>query len=380
MRLLQIITLLDSYRVFLRELTKAIRDDGHEVLTLCHTGEGNAVAAHESAAECQSFKLPRGASPFKYYQSASELRKVIKRFNPDIVHAHFSAAILIAALARVGGSCNAQWIGTFQGIQFPFLHGFRRTLTRQAEAFAAGRMDKVWVLTEEDAKMLGKAAPRAKISVQTSPGFGCAERFVEAPAPDEGTRITLRREAGFFPGEIVFLFIGRLVAFKGFHLATRAFFEAYKQAPHLRFVVIGERDQLHPSGLCSEEWQTFHSHPAIQYLGTKNDVLPWLDCCDALLFPSSREGMSVSVMEALARRLPVLTNRVRGCQELIQEGISGTFFPSSTVAAIRDILLHFEPYRHKATIDHLRRSHWIKEMKNDYDTSQSGSGILPLIK
>lgn len=366
MRLLQIIPLLDSYRVFLRELAKAVRDDGHEVLTLCHTGEGNAVVAHESAAECQSFKLPRGASPIKHYHSASELRKIIKRFKPDIVHAHFSAAILTAALARMGGSCNAQWVGTFQGIQFPFLHGFRRFSTRHAEAFAASRMDKVWVLTDEDAQALGQAAPVARISVQRSPGFGCAERFIKTPHPDDDLRKARRRDAGFSPGEIVFLFIGRLVAFKGFHLATRAFFEAHRQAPHLRFVVIGEKDELHPSGLSDDEWQTFHQHPAIRYLGTTSDVLPWLDTCDALLFPSAREGMSVSIMEALARRLPVLTNRVRGCQELVEENISGLFFPSPTIESISETLLHYRPYRHEAPIEHLCRTHWIDEMREEY--------------
>lgn len=368
MRLLQIIPLLDSYRVFLRELAQSLLEDGHEVLTLCHTGEGNAVPEHESAVECRSFNLPRGANPVHYLRSASELSKIVREYQPDVIHAHFSAGLLTAAITRrkLGSLNKAVWQGTFQGVQFPFLHGFRGWLTGRAEAFAAAQMDKVWVLTADDAAALHKAAPEARVVIQKTPGFGCADRFVATPIPSEEDRHKKRLEAGFTPENILFLFIGRLVAFKGFHLAFRAFREAHKQNSQFKFLVIGERDGLHSTGLSEEEWQQFIDHPAIQYLGTQSDVLPWLDISDALLFPSSREGMSVSCMEALARRLPVLTNPVRGCKELITENQNGTFFKAPTVEAIRHTLTSFVPYRHQQPVNHLKRSHWVQEMKAEY--------------
>jgi glycosyltransferase involved in cell wall biosynthesis len=367
MRLLQIVPLHDSYRVFLRDLRSALGDDGDEVHTLCRIGSGNTRKfAEGDDPGCIHFLLPRGSNPLQHFRAALRLRRVIRRLRPDIIHAHFSSAILTAAVARSMGRLGARWLATFQGLQFPLTGGTRGTLLRQAEAFAASRMDTVWVLTEDDANALRKAAPAAPVRRQRSPGFGCAERFVDTPLPTTDERNRLRAEAGFKIDQTVFIFIGRLVVFKGFHLAARAFFSAAKEDPRLRWIVIGELDPLHPSGLSEAEWKTFLNHPAISWLRTQDDVLPWLDLADAMLFPTSREGMPVSVMEALARRVPVLTNRVRGCRELVAEGVNGHFFTAPTDEAIAATLKTFRPWRPTSPVDHLRRSHWIAEMREAY--------------
>lgn len=373
MRLLQVIPLHDSYRVFLRDLRNALVADGHEVLTLCRMGGGNTrVFAEGDDPGCAHFLLPRGANPVSHVLSALRLRKVVRRFRPDIVHAHFSSAILTAAVARSMGTLGARWFATFQGLQFPLSGGLRGKLLRHAETFAATRMDNVWVLTADDADALRTTAPKARVRLQTAPGFGCADRFVDTPLPSGDERNRLRAEAGLGPEDIVFIFIGRLVAFKGFHLAARAFFAAAKDNPRLRWIVIGELDPLHSSGLTEAEWAAFRAHSAVSWLRTQDDVLPWLDCADAMLFPTSREGMPVSVMEAAARRLPVLTNRVRGCRELINHGVNGHFFTAPTEEAVTAALRAFRPWRPQDPVDHLRRSGWINEMRQAYAVAADG--------
>lgn len=366
-RLLQIVPLHDSYRVFLKDLRNTLFADGHEVHTLCRMGPGNTRDYAEGEDPgCLHFALPRGANPAGHVFSALRLRRVIRRLRPDIINAHFSSAILTAAVARSMGRLGALWYATFQGLQFPLAEGTRGRLLRHAEAFAARRMDAVWVLTEDDAAALRNVAPKARVLLQKSPGFGCAERFLDTPLPSASERARLRAETGCKPDHTVFIFIGRLVAFKGFHLAARAFFSAARENLHLRWIVIGELDPLHPSGLSEAEWKTFLNHPAISWQRTQDDVLPWLDLSDAMLFPTSREGMPVSVMEALARRVPVLTNRVRGCRELITEGVNGHFFADPTPEAIAATLKTFRPWRPTSPVDHLRRSHWIAEMREAY--------------
>ncbi|MCC5841392.1 MAG: glycosyltransferase [Opitutales bacterium] len=373
MRILQIVPLHDSYRVFLRDLRDALVVSGHEVHTLCRIGAGNTRRfAEDGDPGCIHFLLPRGAHPLGHFLAALRLRKVIRRLRPDIVHAHFSSAILTAAVARSMGRLETRWLATFQGLQFPLATGSRKALLRRAEAFAACRMDAVWVLTQDDAAALEVAAAGARVQVQQSPGFGCADRFLDTPLPAPGERARLRREAGFGTEDTVFIFIGRLVAFKGFHLAARAFAAAARDNPYFRWIVIGELDPLHPSGLSEGEWQTFLHHPAISWLRTQDDVLPWLDCADAMLFPTSREGMPVSVMEALARRLPVLTQNVRGCRELITEGVNGHFFEAPRVEAVTDVLKTFRPFRPTSPVDHLRRSRWIAEMREAYGGMANG--------
>jgi glycosyltransferase involved in cell wall biosynthesis len=370
-RILQIIPGADSFRVFLAELTQALIDEGHEVLTLFNPGGGISNQCVEGPGEIRHVNFPRGASPLRHFITGCEVRGIIKDFQPDVVHAHFSSAILTASIARLGGNCGARWFATFQGIQFPFVSGMKGQLICASETFAASQMDQVYVLTEDDQLALSDGAPSAEVCLQKSLGFGCHDRFFDTPFPDSEARLAFRETLELSAGDRVFIFIGRMVAHKGFHLAARAFMKAAESCSDLRWIVIGERDPIHPTGLGDEEWTAFEHHPSIRFLGVQDDVLPYLDAADAMLFPTSREGMPVSVMEALARRVPVLTNKVRGCRELIEPGVNGAFFEASTVAAIQTVIEAFAPMNQAIPNEGMRRSNWIRETIELYQSRTS---------
>jgi glycosyltransferase involved in cell wall biosynthesis len=62
---------------------------------------------------------------------------------------------------------------------------------------------------------------------------------------------------------------------------------------------------------------------------------------DAFIFPSYREGLSVSVMEAMVSGLPCAVSRIRGNTDLITDKGGAFFNPHSTeecVQAIREVL------------------------------------------
>lgn len=364
-RLLQLIPLYDSYRFFLRELADELRADGHTVLTVCGMGNHNMTFSSVKDDYCRHLLFPRGMNPWTFFKTARALRTIVDEFQPDIVHAHFSSAILTAGLARQSKG-ETRWLGTFQGLQFPLSGGCRRPLITLAESFAAGRMDAAWVLTADDEQALRHAAPRATVKLQNTPGFGCADRFVDTPKPDSGERRSRRMEQGIGDHDVALIFVGRLVAFKGFDLAVRSFFQAHEKRRELHWIVVGGRDPAHPTGLSAAEWRQFCEHPAIHWLDFQPDALPWLDIADAMLFPTSREGMPVSVMEALARGVPVLTRKVRGCRELIRAGENGSFFEAPTVDAITRTLVEFKALKINQPTDPLRRSHWIAEMRKAY--------------
>jgi len=369
MRILQIIPGADSFRVFLSELTQALLDEGHEVLTLFNPGGGISNQAVDGPGAIQHVPFPRGANPVKHALAAMKVRQIIKTYQPDIIHAHFSSAILTAAIARLGGACGARWFGTFQGVQFPFSSGLRGQLIQFSETFAAARLDEVYVLTEDDHQALSRAAPQASVRLQESRGFGCQDRFFDTVIPTPEARLSFRQSLQLAEQDVVFIFIGRMVAHKGFHLAARAFIAAAEGNSKLRWIVIGERDPLHPTGLTEAEWTQFEQHEGVRFVGIQDDVLPYLDASDAMLFPTSREGMPVSVMESLARRVPVLTNCVRGCRELIQPGINGAFFTDSSVAAIQEVIEAFEPVIGAIPDEGMRRSNWIRETIDMYTLS-----------
>jgi len=57
--------------------------------------------------------------------------------------------------------------------------------------------------------------------------------------------------------------------------------------------------------------------------GFRKDVVEIYKCCDLFAFPSKREGLPVSVMEAMASGLPCVVSDIRGCRDLIKSGKNG---------------------------------------------------------
>ena len=76
----------------------------------------------------------------------------------------------------------------------------------------------------------------------------------------------------------------------------------------------------------------------VQLLGYRNDVDLLYKTADILVFPSFREGLPVSVMEAMASGLPIVAASNRGTRELIRDGENGILCPPGDAAAFRNAL------------------------------------------
>jgi glycosyltransferase EpsD len=61
----------------------------------------------------------------------------------------------------------------------------------------------------------------------------------------------------------------------------------------------------------------------VKFMGYRDDVPDFYRMADAFVFPSFREGLSVSVMEAMAAGLPVLCSAIRGNTDMIEDGVNG---------------------------------------------------------
>ena len=57
----------------------------------------------------------------------------------------------------------------------------------------------------------------------------------------------------------------------------------------------------------------------VRFLGFRTDVSEILRACDCFVFPSFREGLSVSLMEAMAAGLPCIASRIRGNVDLLPD-------------------------------------------------------------
>jgi glycosyltransferase involved in cell wall biosynthesis len=319
MRLLLVVPKLVSYRSFLRELCQSLVADGAEVHVACSPEPlwGEECEPAEKDVHLHRIEFARGMNPHDHVRAARALRALVRKIQPDLVHAHFSAAIFTTALGK-----TKRWPtthATFHGVAFLAMEGWKRALLAAMETWAARRCDTAWVLTQDDCDGLRSAAGSA--TVRTLPGFGVGcdlERFTPI-TPEQ--RQALREEFGIAPRETVFAFVGRFVEFKGFALAVRAFLRLAN--PDTRLLLIGSRDRLHPTGLSAAEEAALAGSPHIVECGYRPDVERFLGAADAMVFPSRREGMPVCAMEALAMGIPVITFDSRGCREVVRHRVDG---------------------------------------------------------
>lgn len=64
----------------------------------------------------------------------------------------------------------------------------------------------------------------------------------------------------------------------------------------------------------------------VHFLGFRTDMADLYKAADIFVFPSKREGLSVSLTEAMAAGLPVVCSRIRGNTDLVKDGKNGFLF------------------------------------------------------
>lgn len=364
-----------SYQSFFGELAGHLHREGWEVhVATCLRDKELLPAPREVGAVAPVFHevaFARGMNPLGHRRAAQRLRRLVKGLEPDLVHAHFDAAIFTTALA-----CRGGWppiIATFHGMSFPMLRGMRRRLVRAATAWAAKQYDLVYVLHEENRRLLQEAAPEAEIQVWAGYGVGCdLERFAPVSFWE---REMLRAELGFGPSQRVFAFVGRFIEEKGYARTVRAFLQLAQEDPDVRLLLVGCPDPLHGSGLSVQEEKALEGSGRVKRAGNRNDVERCLGAVDVLVLPSGREGMPVCLMEALAMGVPVIASDVCGCREVVRHKIDGLLVPNENperlLEAMRALAGDFGKRRRfsaAALADRARfgREHFVREQMRIY--------------
>jgi glycosyltransferase involved in cell wall biosynthesis len=153
-------------------------------------------------------------------------------------------------------------------------------------------------------------------------------------APDSDTRAQWRQAHGIEPRATVVTHIGRFAVQKNHALLVEAFAQVHSDAPlYLLLVGGGElenavREQV--AGLGLQE--------RVRFLGVRADVADILRASDVFVLSSRWEGNPMSVMEAMAAGLPVVSTAVGGVPELVHEGETGLLVPSEDAGALAQAL------------------------------------------
>jgi len=159
--------------------------------------------------------------------------------------------------------------------------------------------------------------------------------------PRGNERPAMERPDFFFGAHCVIGSVGRLVAVKDYPTLLSAFARLksiHRNPAGLRLILVGdgpERDaclrQAAELGICDQLWLP----------GDRKDIAEWLRAFDVFVLPSLGEGISNTILEAMASGLPVITTRVGGNPELVREGENGMLFSPRDTEQLAQLLLAY---------------------------------------
>lgn len=300
----------------------------HAVLAIDVVDPSFATRVKNPAVAFLALNKPPGHAVAQY----PRVWRLMRQLRPAIVHSRNLAALemqLPAALARVPVRIHGE-----HGRDLDDVDGQNRRLQRLRRVYSP-LVHRYITVSEDLRSYLCSRVGIARHRVDQIYNGVDTQRF----APAAGGAQPLAGSPWNPADHWVVGTVGRLQAVKNQVLLVRAFARARELSPVLRergrLSVVGDgparadvQSALDASGAGQATWLA----------GERSDVPDVMRSLHAFVLPSMAEGVSNTILEAMASGLPVLATAVGGNGELVQPAITGQLTPSNDVEAMAQAL------------------------------------------
>ena len=287
-----------------------------------------ALFAHPRALSSLALALGRALArrPLELAKSLEAVGRAVEQLDwvrelePDVIHAHWASYPSTAALALArlvgkpfGFTCHAHDI-------FVHDHLLREKLESAAVPVTISRYNVEWLAEQ----VTGQARERLTV-------IHCGVDLPSLPFREDGR------------DEDLVVAVGRLDPIKGFDVLVDALAELRRQGRRFRCQVIGE-GPLRRELQARIDRQGLSELVALVGARSQTEVRAALSAATIFALPSliapsgDRDGIPVSLMEAMAAGAPVVSTRVSGIPELIEDQREGLLVAPQDPRALADAL------------------------------------------
>jgi glycosyltransferase involved in cell wall biosynthesis len=333
-RLVQLATSDLTHSWLLGPQLRAFAAAGYEVIALSAAGRYVAEVESWGIEHRTLHNATRSFDPVRDVRLLFELRRLFAELKPDIVHTHTPKPGYVGRLAARTSRVPVI-VHTVHGIfavpEDPWpKKAVVYTLDRVASAFS----DIELLQNPEDFPVLRRLGiPERKLRLL---GNGIdLERF-DPSRVDPAAVAAGRAEIGVAPGDVVCGVVGRLVWEKGYRHVFDAAARLRVEMPELKFVIVGpEADR---DAVPRAELDRVAALGNVTFLGLRDDVEQLYSAMDLYVLASFREGFPRSAMEAAAMGLPLVVTDIRGCRQVVDDGVNGVLVPARNSNALTDAI------------------------------------------
>jgi len=119
--------------------------------------------------------------------------------------------------------------------------------------------------------------------------------------------------------------VARLSAVKNHRILLQAVSELLKQGREVKLFIVGDGPEMGCLKCLSKQLGITKK---VIFTGMRNDAVSFYPLFDIFVLPSLSEGISMTILEAMASRVPVIASNVGGNREIIEHGKNGMLFKS----------------------------------------------------
>jgi len=313
---------------YLAALIKHFARSNHEIHLFASEWKINKKESDFTSRRIVLHKVPiiRGLSFLEVLSFALNARRMLEREEFDIIHSF--ERTLYQDIYRASDGCHREWLIQRQKIdpwyKF-FLHKINplhlSILWIEKKIFREGKARKIVAISKRGKDEIVKHydTPPKKIKV--------VYNAIDTNRFDLPDREKIRNEVRHFLGisqDIrVLLFVGSGFMRKGLSFAIRALARLDSE---VRLMVIGH-DRMNPYRVLAKKEGV---EKRVIFLGPLADVERYYCASDLFIFPTIYEPFGNVCLEAMAAGIPLVTSRICGGSELLDEGINGYIIDNPT--------------------------------------------------
>jgi len=321
MKILYVTTISNTVNAFLVPHIKMLIENGHTVDVAFNIEQDVNPAVLEMGCKINVICFARNPLKLQNIKAYKELKQLIKEEKYDLVHTHTpTASMLVRLVCRKFRKQGLKVFYTAHGFHFfkgaPLLNWL---IYYPIEKQLSKYTDTLITINKEDyARAKNKLHSK---NVEYIPGVGIdVDKYINTTIDRDA-----KREELSIPKDDFFIFsVGELNSNKNHEIIIRAI--AKLERTDIIYVICGTghlRDYLKNLAI--------KLGVKLNLMGYRIDIAEICKTSDLFAFSSKREGLPVSVMEAMASDLPVICSSIRGCVDLVDNSKGGYLVESDNV-------------------------------------------------
>ncbi len=319
-------------------LTERLAPPDFESLLVCghvgpHEGDMTYLAKERGITPHIIPQLGRALSPWRDLVTLVKLWRLMRRWQPDVVHTHTAKAGFVGRVAAWLAGVPVR-VHTFHGHVFRGYFGPLKTrLFLTLERLTAHLSDRLITIS-----------PRLRDELVHTYRIASAEKFVVVPLGLElrpyletpRGEDTFRVRYGIPQDAPLIGIVGRLVPIKNHALFLAMAARLRRRLPNAHFAIVGDGELR---AALEAQAAALGLADAVTFTGFLRDLRAVYSDLDVLVIASDNEGTPVSIIEALAAGVPVASTAVGGVPDLLRGGERGHLAPAGDADALAEAVL-----------------------------------------